>query len=84
MTSRIPSADYIDVMPGTCRNSLLLAGWTAFFALAYVISQSEGTETKVYDPFEILGLSSVSVLLELLDDLEIVGLSRSIAYPAVK
>ena len=41
------------------RNFLLLAGWVAFFALAYVISQSDGTETKVYDPFEILGLSSV-------------------------
>ncbi|KAH8082647.1 Sec63 Brl domain-containing protein, partial [Filobasidium floriforme] len=45
---------------GSGLNLLLLAGWTAFFALAYIISQSEGTETKVYDPFEILGLSSAN------------------------
>jgi translocation protein SEC63 len=42
------------------RNLLLLAGWAAFFALAYTISQEEPGSLKIYDPFEILGISSVS------------------------
>jgi preprotein translocase subunit Sec63 len=63
-------SDELGVAFGTIRNLLLLAGWTAFFALAYTISQSEGTETKVYDPFEILGLSSVSVGLELFESIK--------------
>lgn len=41
-------------------NALLVVGWIAFAALAYVIRQSPSTASSIYDPFEILGLSSSS------------------------
>lgn len=47
---------------GVCRNILLLLGWIAFAALAYIISQSEPIEMTVYNPYDILGLNPVSIL----------------------
>lgn len=41
-------------------NAALVIGWLAFAALAYVIAQSPSTASTIYDPFEILGLSSSS------------------------
>lgn len=44
----------------TCSIVFLFLGWTAFLALAYYISQTEVSAGKVYNPFEILGISSSS------------------------
>jgi hypothetical protein len=43
-----------------CRSLFILLGWAAFGLLAYKVSTTK-IDNKIYDPFEILGIKSVSL-----------------------
>jgi translocation protein SEC63 len=42
-----------------CRSLFIILGWVAFSLLAYKVSTTK-IDNKIYDPFEILGIKSVS------------------------
>lgn len=52
------------VMPSAanriCRNLFLSLGWVIFGLLAYKVTTTK-IDNKIYDPFEILGIMSVSI-----------------------
>jgi preprotein translocase subunit Sec63 len=52
--------------PSSPRTALLLLGWIAAFGLGYLIYKNPGAALKVYNPFEILGISSVSTMIALI------------------
>lgn len=43
-----------------CRSLFIILGWVAFSLLAYKATTTK-IDTKIYDPFEILGITSVSL-----------------------
>jgi hypothetical protein len=45
---------------GLCRSLFIILGWVAFSLLAYKVSTTN-IDNKIYDPFEILGIKSVSL-----------------------
>jgi hypothetical protein len=45
---------------GLCRSLFIILGWVAFSLLAYKVSTTK-IDNKIYDPFEILGIKSVSL-----------------------
>jgi hypothetical protein len=50
----LPTTDYL------CRSLFIILGWVAFGLLAYKVSTTK-IDNKIYDPFEILGIKSVSL-----------------------
>jgi hypothetical protein len=43
-----------------CRSLFIILGWVTFSLLAYKVATTK-IDIKIYDPFEILGINSVSV-----------------------
>lgn len=43
-----------------CRSLSIILGWVAFSLLAYKVATTK-IDNKIYDPFEILGIKSVSL-----------------------
>ena len=43
-----------------CRSLFILLGWAVFGLLAYKVTTTK-IDNKIYDPFEILGIKSVSL-----------------------
>jgi hypothetical protein len=43
-----------------CRSLFIILGWVVFSLLAYKVTTTK-IDNKIYDPFEILGIKSVSL-----------------------